>query len=254
MARTLAIICVLLCFIIRSVFPQDAAADYLAKGDSAYAAFNNEIASAYYQEAYQLNGLSYEASWKLARAHIDLAGTLEGKKPRRKRFSMAAEYARFAIENHPDSAKGHLFLSIALGRIGLEASPRERVKLSSEIKSAIDRALELDPNDSLAWHVLGRWHRRVASISWLERKLANMLLGSIPKESSFEKATECFERAVEFNPDGIDNHLELGLTYEKMDRREKAIAEYERVLKLPITTASDESHHVKAAERLRKLR
>ena len=76
-------ICVLTFFPLPSVLSRNTYINYLAKGDSAYAAFDNETALANYEKAYQLNGSSYEASWKLSRAHIDLAGVVDSKKQRR---------------------------------------------------------------------------------------------------------------------------------------------------------------------------
>lgn len=36
--------------------------------------------------------------------------------------------------------------------------------MSKEIKTAIDKAIELDPNNDLAYHALGRWQRTMAEI------------------------------------------------------------------------------------------
>ncbi|UCF62777.1 MAG: tetratricopeptide repeat protein [bacterium] len=127
------------------------------------------------------------------------------------------------------------------------------MQLSKDVKSAVDRALELDPNDDVAWHVLGRWHRKMATLGWIQKKFANMFLGGIPKEASVDSSAKCFQRAIKINPDHINHHLELGLTYEELKEKEKAIEQYQLVLNLPKKDSDDDTHKEEAKERLKKL-
>ena len=229
------------------------AQEWIQKGDEAYAKLDNQSALNAYQKAVELDPTNYEALWKLSRAYVDVGETLKDKDKRREYFKKAEEFARKAIEVNPDGSKGHLTLSIALGRVALDASPKERIRLSKEIKAEVDKALQLDPNDDIAWHVLGRWHRKLATLSWIEKKFANIFLGGVPKEASLEKAVEAFQKAIELNPGHINHHLELAITYEKMGQKEKAIAEYKKVLELPIKDADDPEHKAYAKERLEDL-
>ncbi len=234
------------------ILAQDAAG-FIQKGDSAYAAMNNDVALENYRKAVDIEPKHYEALWKLSRAYVDVGEKLTDKDKRKEYFKKAEEAARKAIEVNPDGSKGHLYLSIALGRVALDASPKERIRLSKEIKAEVDKALELDPNDDIAWHVLGRWHRKLATLSWIEKKFANIFLGGVPKEASVQKAAECFQKAIELNPDHINHHLELAITYEKLDQKEKAVQEYKKVLELPKKDADDDEHKAYAQERLKKL-
>jgi len=161
--------------------------------------------------------------------------------------------AKKAVEIDPSHAKGHLYLSIALGRVALDAGAKERIKLSKEVKRAVDKALTIDPKDDSAWHVLGRWHRKLSNLSWIEKKFANIFLGGVPKEASMEEATECFKKAIRFNQAHINHHLELAMTYETAGEKERAIAEYRKVLELPVSDADDEDHKAEAEKRLKKL-
>ena len=226
---------------------------WIAKGDSAYKAWDNAKALEYYQKAVQMDSTNYEALWKLSRAYVDVGEKLKDKKQRRKHFKKAEIFARKAISVNPDGSKGHLYLSIALGRVALDAGPKERVRLSKEIKAEVDKALSLDPNDDIAWHVLGRWHRKLATLSWIEKKFANIFLGGVPKEASVKTAAECFQKAISLNPNHIHHHLELGITYEKLKMKDKAIAEYKKVLELPKSDPDDDEYKAEARKRLKKL-
>ncbi len=225
----------------------------IAKGDAAYKKFDNKGALEYYSAALETEPKNYEAAWKSARAYVDVGEKLSDTKERRSYYGKGYEYAQKAVANNPNGSKGHLFLSIAIGRVALDAGAKERVKLSKEVKSEVDKALSIDPQDDVAWHVLGRWHRRLSSLSWIEKNFAKMFLGGVSKEASMEFAVDCFKKSIQLNPSHINHHLELAITYEEMGKKDLAVAAYNKVLELPIKDADDEGHKKEAEERLKKM-
>ena len=229
------------------------AGDLVLKGDAAYKKFDNKAALKYYSKALETEPKNYEAAWKSARAYVDVGEKLSDTKERRSYYEKGYECAQKAVAINPNGSKGHLFLSIAIGRVALDAGAKERVKLSKEVKSEVDKALAIDPKDDVAWHVLGRWHRRLSSLSWIEKNFANMFLGGVPKEASMENGVDCFKKAIQLNPSHINHHLELAITYEKMGKKDLAVAAYSKVLELPIKDADDEDHKKEAEERLKKM-
>lgn len=239
-----------------SVFAQSDSTltDYLTRGDEAYAQFDNKGALNYYLQAFNLDSTNYQAAWKVCRAYVDIGETLPDKKDRKEYYLDAENFARKAIEIDSLGAKGHLWRSISLGRVALDAGAKERVRMSKEIKKEVDRALELDPNDDIAWHVLGRWHRKISTLSFIEKTFANVFLGGVPKEASVEKAAECFQKAIEIHPEHINHYLELGITYEKLKQKDLAVQQYQKVLDLPIKDSDDEGFKKTAEERLKKLK
>jgi len=196
----------------------------------------------------------YEATWKLARAYIDLGEKLTDKEQRKKYYLKAHELAKKAVEIKPKAAKGHLYLSISLGRVALDAGGKEKVRLSKEIKSEVDKTLAIDPNDDIAWHVLALWNRNISTLSWIEKQFANIFLGGIPKEASVENAIECLKKAIQIKNGNINHHLELGITYEVLDNKDLAIKEYEKAMELPVSDSDDEDHKAKAEESLKRLK
>jgi tetratricopeptide (TPR) repeat protein len=227
--------------------------DLILHGDAAYKKFDNKAALEFFKKALETDPKNYEAAWKLARAYVDVGEKLSDKKERRSHYERGYEYAKRAVEINSNGSKGHLFLSIAIGRVALDAGAKERVKLSKEVKSEADKALAIDPEDDAGWHVLGIWHRRLSSLSWIEKNFANMFLGGVPKEASMENAVDCFKRAIQLNPSHINHHLELAITYEKMGEKDLAVAAYNKVLELPIRDADDEDHKKEAEARLQKM-
>ncbi len=225
---------------------------YMAEGDSAYANFENEEALENYLKVIELDADNYDAHWKASRAYLDIGEILTGEK-RPEYYKKGEEHARRAIEIQPEGSMGHLFLSVALGRVALDASAKERIRMSKEIKKEVDLAIQYDPRNDIAYHVLGRWHRKIANLSWIEKGFANMFLGGVPEEASNERAVENFKKAIELNPMHINHHLELGITYMSMGNDNEAIIAFKKVLDLPQSDADDLKYKAEASEYLEDL-
>jgi tetratricopeptide (TPR) repeat protein len=118
-----------------------AAATFIAKGDVAYKNFDNRAALKYYSTALESEPKNYEAAWKSARAYVDVGEKLSDKKERRSYYEKGYDCAKKAVAINPTGSKGHLFLSIAIARVALDAGAGERVKLSKEVKSEVDLEL-----------------------------------------------------------------------------------------------------------------
>lgn len=236
-----------------SILSADEIATSMAKGDSLFKIYDNKGALQAYIEALSIDSLNYEANWKGCRAYLDIGETIEDDDEREVYYQHGRELAERATRINPEGGKGHLFLSIALGRVALDAGAKERIKLSKEIKSEVDLAIKFDPSDDTAYHVLGRWNRKLSNLSWIETGFADMFLGGVPDDASDENAVSAFKKAIELNPSHINHHLELGMTYEMMDLEEEARAQYQKCLDLPKSDSDDDKYKREAKERLEDL-
>ncbi len=226
----------------------------IEKGDQEFKNHNNEAALQHYAEALKIAPENYEALWKLSRAYVDIGDTYTDLKKRKDYFLKGNDLSRRAITINSDGSKGYLYQGIALGRIALDTSAKERIRLSKAIKVNFEKTVELDPEDDYAWHGLGRWHRKIATLSWIEKGFANMFLGGIPKEASVENAVTCFKKAAAINSGHINHHLELGISYEELKKKDLAIAAYKKVGALPKKDADDDRYKKRAEKRLEKLK
>ena len=225
--------------------------EYLAKGDEAFDAFDNVAALKAYKAAVALDSSNCEALWKTARAHIDVGEKAEEDIQKANYYS-AEKIARKAIVVCPDNDMAHLELAVAVGRVALMEGGKKKVELSREVKSEALKALELNPNNDIAHHVLARWNREVANLSGMLKMFAKMLYGGLP-EASNEAAVEHFTKAAELDPSFLNHYLELGITYEKMKEWAKAKECYEKVIELPVKDSDDNDHKQEAKQRLEKI-
>jgi flavin-dependent dehydrogenase len=228
-------------------------ADFLVEGDSAIARLDLDAATAAYRQALRADPQSYPAAWKLARAIADRATLTPNAADQRRLCQQAESLARVAVALNPGGAKGHAFLSVALGKQAIFVGGKTKVRLSREIKAEADRTLALDANDDLAHHVLGIWNREVVEVSGILRFFAKTFLGGIPK-ASMDDALAHLRKAAELRPDVIPHRVELGITLASARRYRDAEQELVRALEMPTSWVTDDFYRAKARDALARVR
>jgi tetratricopeptide (TPR) repeat protein len=238
------------------------AADYIKQGDEYFVKFEDAQALQEYLKAAKAEPANYEALWKTSRAYYDIGGLMpltdsKAADEQRKIYIDSMRYARQAIKADPNGTWGHLFLSAAWGKYVLThlltQSKKEQVNASKQIKVEIDKAIELDPKNDLAYHALGRWHRQMAEIGGAQRFFGGLLYGSIPR-GTYRESEKYLKKAIELNPNYTLHYLELGRTYLDMKKPDLAAQEFEKVLQAPITTSRCEMNKEEAQAELDLLK
>ena len=232
------------------------AVEQITTGDGAYERFDNESALAHYLEALEAQPNHPEALWKAARAYTDVgAGFEENDRDQAKElYGKGVAAAREAVDVDPDSAEAHFILAWCLGQVALFEGGRTKIRLSREIKQAAERTLELDPRHDGAYHVLGRWHYAIDTLSWILKASAKLVYGGVPPGASVEAGAEMFERAIELDPTKPVHHLEYARTLIELGRYSDARQHLETSIELPRVQWNDPFHKSEAARMLADIR
>jgi len=234
------------------------AQERIAQGDGYYSQFNDAMALEEYLAALQFEPENFEALWKVSRAMIDVAdgmsGTDKATKDKQQKLYMDAErHARRAVAINAEDSQSYFLISSAVGKKVLQQGKKEQINASKEVKKVIEKAIELDPNNDLAYHALGRWHRRMAEIGGVSRFMGGIIYGSIPK-GSFEESETALKKAIEIKPDYGNHHLELGRTYLALKKTDLAAEEFQKCIDAPILTSKCEAYRNEAEAELAKLK
>lgn len=167
-------------------------------------------------------------------------------------YEAAQKYASIALRIEPNNSGANCMMAIALGRVSLEKSGKEKVKAAKEIKKYVDLALKNDPKNFKAWHVLGRWNYEISNLSFVEKAAVKILFGGMPK-ASFKEAVASFEKARDLSQGFVINYFELAKAYKKTNQKAKAIAAVNTMLALPNTTEDYEPTKTIAKKLLKEL-
>ncbi len=227
------------------------AADHVALGVQARAARDPAGALTHFQAALAIDSMNYQANWEGALALIDMGKATpdDVKSPARDSlYALAEVYARRAVAANPGDADGHFALANAVGRASLTKGKKERVQRAAEIRSEALKAIELNPRQDGAYHVLGRWNAEIMRLSGPTKFFArNFLGGEIFDQASWEGAVSNLEKAVELNPRRIYHRLDLAEVYIDRDRYAEARTQLQRVAALPLEDAQDPLYKQQAA-------
>jgi tetratricopeptide (TPR) repeat protein len=191
-----------------------------------------------------------EALWRMARTQYEM-GRLAGPDKDALRFFQESEkYARAAIAATPDRSDGYKWLAIALGAQSKYTDTKTQVKHSREIKSNIEKAIVLAPDDDISYLVLSRWHYKMSGLGYFARVFANMIYGELPK-ASLEESEKLLLQAIGLH-DRVSHRYNLYKVYARMNRDADAKVQLEKALILPVTFPEEAEELTKAREKLEK--
>lgn len=212
----------------------------IQEGERLETALNEKGAFEKYKEAIRIQPTNIHALTKCSELCSRIGNRETVSTSRTDYYSAAQKFAAIALKLDETNASANCAMAIALGRVSLEKSGKEKVNAAKEIKKYADAALKSDPNHYKAWHVMGRWYYEVSNLNFFEKAAIKLLFGGMPK-ASFADAVKAFEKAKSLSPNFVLNDYELAKAYKKTGQKDKAIACLEAMLLQPDRTEDDKN-------------
>jgi tetratricopeptide (TPR) repeat protein len=217
--------------------------DLVATGVAAVDARNPVLGLKEFQGALAIDSMDYQANWRASIAAVDIGKQTPDSVPdpaRDSLYRLAERYATRAVTANPEGADGFFALANAIGRTSLTLGKKERVRRASEIRTDALKAIELNPRQDGAFHVMGRWNAEIMRLSGFQRFFAKSFLGgSVFNEASWDNAVAYMKKAIEIRPEFIYHHYDLALIY--IDTKQWALArqQLESIPPLPLIDVMD---------------
>jgi tetratricopeptide (TPR) repeat protein len=237
----------------------DPADDLIKQGDVFDVKWQAAEALKFYLRAEKLQPKNAQLLVRIARQYRHLMSDAATRDDKLELGGIALDYSLRAAVLAPDDSQAQLAPAITYGKMLPFQSSKEQFEESHLIKNAAEKAIKLDPQNDLAWHVLGRWNRVLADTSLSKRMVASLFFGSIANGGKLpaatnEEAEKCFKQAIEINPKRPMHYIELGRTYAQMKRTAEARSFIEKGLAMPDTEKDDPETKHQGREVLAKLR
>ena len=164
-------------------------------------------------------------------------------------FLRAIEYAEKAVEMDPNSSEAYLQVSHTLGRYAQIIGVAKALSggFAEKTKSAMDKAISLDPEKYRAHLSLGSWHAEIVAAAGF---MANLLYGANEADS-----LASYRMALELAPTSKVVHFEYAVGLMKLDGKNLDLARIhlEKAINLPGKTAYEQIVQKKAAKVLEEL-
>jgi tetratricopeptide (TPR) repeat protein len=224
----------------------------LAQGDAYDARLDTAHALESYLQAERLGRSDADLLWRIARQYALSMNDTDARNEQKRRGDRALEYANRAVAANPRSAKAQLAVAVCYGRLIPFGDTRTKVTYSRLIKQHAEAALQLDPTDSYAYHILGAWNYELAKLSPFMRSAAKLIYGELPSASN-EAAVQYLQEAVSRAPERVSHRVELGRAYAALGNVNEARSELQAALDLPNREKDDPESKRRAVETLRQL-
>ncbi|AEV97291.1 hypothetical protein A4D02_17020 [Niastella koreensis] len=179
-----------------------------------------------------------------------ILGKHQGTKDKQKEYySNARVYAQKALAVNANSSDANVVMALAMGRMALISSGDDKIKAVKDVKTYSEKAVQLDPNNFKAYHVLAKWHYEVSDLNSVEKWLVKVAYEALPK-ASLDEAIRYYEKSRQLNPAFLLNYLELAKSYHRKDNDKKAVELLDTMLKMPVKMSEDNNIKAKGKKLL----
>jgi tetratricopeptide (TPR) repeat protein len=224
----------------------------LKKADAYDAALNEAAALETFKEVIRIAPNNFYAQWKASELCSRLGKRQPSKSKQQEYFTAGKTYAANAIRINPSAADGYYVIAVAMGRLALSQSGKERINSVKDIRTYAEKALKINPKHGRAWHVLGKWHYEVTNLGFFEKAGLKLIYGGLPP-ASLEESIKSYEKAKLYEPVFALNYLELAKAYKRNEQEDKAIELLRKLPSIPNKTADDARIKSEGAKLLKEL-
>ncbi|KAF0286652.1 Regulator of microtubule dynamics protein 2 [Amphibalanus amphitrite] len=178
--------------------------------------------------------------WRMAKGHRLVALQTKDADKRKAELYKAIAFAERALAKKP-SAEAHKWYGVSVGARSEFGTVQEKIKDGFTFKEHIDKAVKLNPKDPVLHHLLGRFNYEVSGLSWIERRAAAALFGSVP-QSTTEEALQCLLKAEELSKKPwLENRYIIARCYIDDKKYKDAIKWIDKAVKCAVTSELDDA-------------
>lgn len=212
---------------------------------------NEKAALAQFKEALKLQPQNVHVLTKCSELCSRIGNREKNTASRDSYYAAAQTYARTALHYQPHNDEANVAMAIAIGRVALLKSGKEKISAVKDIKRYADLALKANNRNFKAWHIIGKWHYEVSNLNMMERAATKVFFGGLPP-ATLKESIRAYEFAKGLNPGFMLNYLELAKAYERNEEKSKALALLKIIPTLSNKTEDDPRIKAEAASLLKK--
>ena len=183
---------------------------------------------------------NYEALCKASLLHCRIGERYSSdENSKLQHFSKAKQYAQRAYEINPVDAESNFVMALSIGSEAMASGPKNRLVGINEVKTFLDAALASNSEHAGVWHLMGRWHFKMANLNFVEKVASKMLFGGICGETTNEVAAQALEKAVAYEPNNIRYYYDLACIYDEMKNKDARNYTLQKAITLTFETKDE---------------
>lgn len=247
--KYLALACAALTMV---AFSSPALQDLLKLSDELFNKFDDKGAMEILVKANSEFPHSAEVLWRMCRAETHIAdhmarATDKEKDAQLAAYKLAYDYADSAVSADPKSSMAYTYRAVANGKIALFKGVFSVGGIVKQVRNDCESAIALDPDNAIAYYVLGRTHAKLAEKPMMFRWPLGLAWGNIGDAIKF------YRKAISLDPTFVMFRLDLAKAYVNDDKDQEAEQQLSAIPALPKRDEDDDSLKTVAANLLKEL-
>ena len=247
--KSLALSIAVLCL---TAFSTQSLQELISQSDAIFDRFDNNGALEILLKANQEYPHSSPVLWRLCRVETHIADhmpvtTDQQKKAQLETYTLAYDYADSAVMTNPKSSMAYTYRAVANGKIALFKGVFSVGGIVKQVRNDCENAIALDPDNAIAYYVLGRTHAKLAEKPMMFRWPLGLAWGNIGDAIKF------YRKAISLDPTFVMFRLDLAKAYVNDDKDQEAEQQLSAIPALPKRDEDDDSLKTVAANLLKEL-
>lgn len=227
--------------------------EQLAKSDQLFYSFNNRATYNFLLEIQKKYPNNADVLWRLSRVVYHIAdhmptSTSAEKDAQLAEYQKAYNYADEAVKSDPKNSMAYTYRAVANGKIALFKGVFSVSGIVNSVRQDCEKAISLDPNNAIAYYVLGRTHAKLAEKPKMFRWPLGLAWGNI------DDAIKFYNKAVSIDPNFVMFRLDLARAYISQDLYQQARQQLQAIPQLPKRDEDDDQMKAEAAKLLQEIK
>src|SRR5690606_32067257 len=234
MFRKFSIGLVVLTFLSVSVLAQSTIENLLKHAQEAQKNYQEWRAISIYKQVLQKDSANATALFNIAYLYQRQGWLEEGINDDKSKeyYQQCFNYSEKSFALYPNSFEANLIKAGAIARMARFYDAKGRVQAAWDIKKYADIAMKMNPNHPEILHMLAWWNYELTKPTWLERKLAQVFFGGMPKGASMDNAFQMLQKATSMNPNYIVYYYDLAVFFQHIGNKMNAIENLKKAISL----------------------
>jgi regulator of microtubule dynamics protein 3 len=234
-------LCMLLCVMANSVTAVAGAGTevLLKKAAELMSNYKDSEALTLYEQVLLTEPENYTALCKASLLNFRIGDRVSDESSKLEYFTKAKQFAQKAYVLKPTHADANYVMALSVGSLAMISGPKKRLAGINQVKTFIDTAIENDPQHAGAWHLLGRWHFKMANLNLAEVAASKMFFGGLYEPASNEEAVTAIRTAISFNSNNIQYYYDLATIYQELKNKDACHEALEQAVALEVSTREE---------------
>jgi len=152
------------------------------------------------------------------------------------------------VKADPKNSMAYTYRAVANGKIALFKGVFSVSGIVNSVREDCEKAISLDPNNAIAYYVLGRTHAKLAEKPKMFRWPLGLAWGNI------DDAIKFYNKAVSIDPNFVMFRLDLAKAYISQDSFQQAKVQLQAIPQLPKRDEDDDQMKAEAAKLLQEIK